>query len=239
MRSAFTSRVVALAAFAVLVTAAAAPAASAPGAPAGDAHPVVYVKDGDKYRPATHEEAEKAAHAAHGGILDKLAFTGIKRWDLGVYTLIVFGLLMLILAKFAWPHIKAGLEKREANILTALEQAKQDAAVARTELEAARKELAKAALDAREILDEARRDADALKVAKHEEGVKEAQAERERAKREAETRMEVMKKELIQEVTELAALMASKALRRQITVENQRQLLDESIAELKANANRA
>jgi F-type H+-transporting ATPase subunit b len=174
-----------------------------------------------------------------GGMLDKLEFTGIKRYDLGIYTLIVFGILMFVLSKFAWPHIKSGLEKREANILTALDQARQDAAAAKIELEAARKELAKASQEARAILDEARKDADALKIAKTEEGAKEAQAERERAKREVETRMEVMKKELIQEVTELAALMDSKALRRQITLETQHQLLDESIAELRAKANRA
>lgn len=174
---------------------------------------------------------------AHGEKKGGLAFTGIHRWDLGIYTLIVFGLLMFILAKFAWPKIKIGLEKREQKILGAIEQAKQDAAVAKTELEAARKELAKAAQDARAILDEARKDADALKLAKTEEGAKEAQAERERAKHEVENRMAVMKKELLQEVAELAALMASKALRRQITVENQRELLDESIAELKASAN--
>ena len=208
MRLATMSRLCALALFAVLVLAAPALAADA------------------------HGHGEKG-----GGMLDKLAFTGITRWDHGIYTLIVFGLLMAILAKFAWPHISSGLEKREAKILGALEQAKQDALVAKTELEAARKELAKAAQEARAIVEEARKDADALKVAKVEEGVKEAQAERDRAKREVETRMEVMKKELIQEVTELASLMASKALRRQITVENQRELLDESIAELKANVN--
>lgn len=212
MRLATTSRLCALALFAALVMAAPALAASAAS-------------------PDAHGSGEKA------GMLDKLEFTGIKRWDLGLYTLITFGLLMLILSKYAWPHIKSGLEQREAKILGAIEQAKQDAAVAKTELEAARKELAKAAQEARAILDEARKDADALKLAKTEEGAKEAQAERDRAKREVETRMEVMKKELIQEVTELAALMATKALRRQVTVENQRELLDESIAELKAITN--
>jgi F-type H+-transporting ATPase subunit b len=187
--------------------------------------------------PALAADAHGHSGGEKPGMLDKLEFTGIKRWDLGLYTLIVFGLLMLILSKYAWPHIKKGLEQREAKIIGAIEQARQDAAVAKTELEAARKELAKAAQEARAILDEARKDADALKLAKVEEGTKEAQAERDRAKREVETRMEVMKKELIQEVAELAALMATKALRRQVTLENQRELLDESLAELKATVN--
>src|SRR5688572_20450969 len=64
--------------------------------------------------------------ADHGGGEDKLAFLGLKRYDLGIYTLIVFGLLMFILSKFAWPHISEGLKKREAVILGAREEAQKE-----------------------------------------------------------------------------------------------------------------
>src|SRR5688572_25646359 len=141
MRFALSGRSFALAAVAALVSSAVALAAKEEkGAPPSP----LYVKDGAAYREAKPEEVAKAAHGhdAHGkgGGLD---LTGIKRYDLGIYTLIVFGLLLFVLSRFAWPHIRAGLEKREQNILSALEQAKQDAAVARTELESARRELAK------------------------------------------------------------------------------------------------
>ena len=172
-------------------------------------------------------------------MLDKLAFTGIKRWDLGLYTLIVFGLLMFVLSKYAWPHIKSGLEKREANILGALDQAKKDRIEAEARLAEAKKQLTEAAQQASAVLATARADADALRVAKQEEGAKEAQAERDRAKRETESKMESMRKELLQEVAQLAALMASKALGKQITLQDQRELIDDSIVELKANANKA
>ena len=183
--------------------------------------------------------ADPHGHGEGGGMFDKLAFTGIKRWDLGFYTLIVFGLLMFVLSKYAWPHIKTGLEKREANILGALEQAKKDRAEAEARLTEARKQLAEAAQQASAILAEARKDAESLKAAETEKGVKDAQAERERAARDANAKLEAMKKELMQQVAELAALMASKALRRQVSLEHQRELLDESIAELKVNANKA
>lgn len=206
--------------------------------------PTLFVKDGDKFREAKPEELPKAAAAGHdshggGGMLDKLEFTGIKRWDLGLYTLIVFGLLMFVLAKFAWPNIKAGLEKREANILGALEQARKDRTESEARLAEARKQLAEAAQQAGNLLAEARKDAEALKAAETEKGIKDAEAERDRARREAETRMETLKKELMQEVAQLAALMASKALGKQVTLEDQRQLIDDSIAELKASANKA
>ena len=146
-----------------------------------------------------------------GGVLDKLKFTGIQRYDLGIYTLIVFGLLIFVLAKFAWPHIKTGLEKREANILTALDQAKKDRVEATELLARAKKELDETAAKVRAMLDEARKDAEALKVAKTEEGVKDAQAERERGKREAEADRAALAKELQRQVVELATMIATKA----------------------------
>ena len=174
-----------------------------------------------------------------GGMLDKLEFTGIKRWDLGVYTLIVFGLLMFVLSKYAWPHIKSGLEKRETNILGALEEAKKERAEASALLARAKKDLDETAVKVAALLADARKDAEALKAAETEKGVKDAQAEREKAARDRQADLERMKKELMQEVTELATLIATKALRKQVTLENQRQLLDESIAELNTTAHKA
>ena len=66
--------------------------------------------------PAMAAEAPKEGE-------DKLGFLGLKRYDLGIYTLIVFGLLLFILSKYAWPHISEGLKKREAAIIGAREEA--------------------------------------------------------------------------------------------------------------------
>jgi F-type H+-transporting ATPase subunit b len=175
-------------------------------------------------------------HGEKGGGLD---FTGIKRYDLGIYTLIVFGVLLFVLSKYAWPQIKVGLEKREQNILSALEQARKDRAEAADLMARAKKELDETSAKVRGMLDEARKDAEELKAAKVEEGAKEAQAERERAKRETEADRAALTKEVQQRAVELAVLIASKALRQQISLQNSSALLDESIAELTANANRA
>lgn len=177
-----------------------------------------------------------AAEAKGGGeekAAGGLSFAGL-RWDLGIYTLIVFGILIWILSKYAWPHIREGLEKREANIKSALEEAKQAQAAARAEFEKARAELAKAAQDARAIVEEARRDADALKVTEREVGVKEAAAERDRAKREIEAAKDAALKDIYDQAVKLAALMSEKALRRAVSVEDHRRLLDEALADLKA-----
>jgi F-type H+-transporting ATPase subunit b len=180
--------------------------------------------------------ADAHGHGEGGGILDKMKFTGIHRWDLGLYTLIVFGLLMLILSWKAWPQIRAGLEKRELTITSALDEARKDRAAAAELMAQAKKELDATAGKVKEMLDEARRDAEALKAAKTEEGAKEAQAERDRAKREVEQERAALTKDIQQQAVELAVLIATKALRQQVSVDQQARLLDESIAELKANS---
>jgi F-type H+-transporting ATPase subunit b len=179
--------------------------------------------------------APALAAEGHGGGEEKggLSFAGL-RYDLAIYTLIVFGLLVLILSKFAWPHIREGLEKRETNIRSALDEARQAQQAARAEFEKARAELARAALDARAIVEEARRDAEALKVSEREVGIKEAAAERERAKREIEAAKDAALKDIYDQAVKLAALMSEKALRRSVSTEDHRRLLDEALADLKS-----
>ncbi len=180
-----------------------------------------------------------AADAPVGEQKGGLDFTGIKRWDLGIYTLVVFGLLMLIVGKFAWPNIRAGLAKREANIGGLLADAKRDRAEAEVQLAAAKKQLDEAAMQAKAILDEARRDADALKVTEREAGARDAQAERERVKRDLAIERDAALKDVYSQAVELASLIATKAIRQQMSVDRKGDLVDEAIAELKSNASRA
>lgn len=229
----------ALAVLAVLVAGAPARAAKAPAADDKHDHkakPALLVQDGDKTRPATDAEVKAAAgtdgdhgHAEKG----PLDFTGIKRYDLGIYTLIVFGLLMFVLSKFAWPHISEGLKKREAAIIGARDEAhkaRQDAEELRVKLQ---KDYADAQDRIRAMLDEARRDADVLKAGEKEVGAREAQAERERAKKEIDAELASIREQLHQQTVQLAALMSAKAIGRQLSADDHRRLLDESLAELK------
>ena len=77
-------------------------------------------------------EVGKTADAGHEK--DPTAFIDFpKRWDLTIYTLVVFLLLFLILYKFAWPNISAGLQKREemlSAVKDAAEKAKREAEAA-------------------------------------------------------------------------------------------------------------
>jgi F-type H+-transporting ATPase subunit b len=196
-----------------------------------------YVKDGDKFREAKQEELPGAAGDSHGHEKDKIGFAGI-RYDLGIYTLIVFGILMFILAKFAWPHIREGLEKREVNIRAALDQAKQGQTEATALLAAAKRQMDEGASQVKAMLDEARRDADVLRASEREAAARDIAAEKDRAKREIQAEKDSILKEVYDQSVKLAALMSEKALRRTVSADDHRRLLDESLAELRA-ANKA
>lgn len=152
-----------------------------------------------------------------------------------IVTVVVFGALLAILYAFAWGPILKGLQAREAAQFQAIEDAKRakdEAAALRAKLDA---ELAAAAQQAKAILDEARRDAEALKQAEREVGVKEAEAERERARRDIAIERDAALKDVYTQAVELATIMATKAVRQQVTVDAQSELVNASIAELNAS----
>jgi F-type H+-transporting ATPase subunit b len=192
-----------------------------------------------------HAEAEaKARDGGHGatghGVTEKdesgLGFTSFKRYDLGIWTLVVFGLLLLVLSKYAWPNIKAGLEKREATIRTAHEEAKQERMNAEAKLVEAKRQLDEAAAQAKAIIDEARKAADALRATEKEAGIKEAEARKQQAEREITAYKDALIKDVYSQAVKLAALMSEKALRREVSTADHSRLLEESLAELRSSS---
>ena len=183
--------------------------------------------------------APAVAADPHGEKKGGLDFTGLKRYDLGIYTIVVFCLLVFVVTKYAWPHIKTGLEKREQTIRGALEEARKDRDEARTALEQARKQLAEASMQAKGILDEARRDAEVVRDDLRAAGEKAAQSIKQNAQREIAAEKDALLKDVYEQAVKLAALMSEKALQRAVSAEDHRRLLDESIAELNQSANRA
>jgi F-type H+-transporting ATPase subunit b len=173
-----------------------------------------------------------ASEAAGGQ--PKSIFDLPERWDLSIYTVVVFLLLLGLLSKFAWPAIYQGMKNREemlAAAKTAAEKAKAEAEEMHKKLQA---EFASANDKIRLMLEEARRDADELRAKERDAGLKEAAAERDRAKREIETAKDQALTEIYQQSVQLAALMSSKAVRRGMTADDHTRLVDEALSELKA-----
>ena len=179
------------------------------------------------------------ANDAPKGESGGLGFMNLERYDLGIFTLIVFVSLCVILYFFAWPKISAGLAKREADIAADKDEAVKAKHEAEQMRETLKAEFAAAQDKIRAMMDEARRDAAALKTTEKAAGQKEAQEERDRAKREIETAKEQALQEIQQTAVQLASLMSSKAVGRHMGDDDHRRLVAESLGELKNTVTRA
>jgi F-type H+-transporting ATPase subunit b len=85
----------------------------------------------------------------------------------------------------------------------------------------------------REMLDEARKEAQSLKDDMVADARKDIQAERERLTREVNLARDEALQQIWNQGVQLAALISSKTIRRQLTPEDHRGLVDEALAELR------
>jgi len=154
------------------------------------------------------------------------------RLDLTIWTIIVFGVLLLVLRKLAWGPMLKGLQGREARIRGALDEAQMAREEAQKLLALHQTEMAKIHDKMRELLDEARREAQALKDKMTSEAHSEIQADKERVRREIQTETAQAKQELWNQAAQLATLVSAKVIARQLTPEDHRSLVDEAVAEL-------
>ena len=179
----------------------------------------------------------EAAGADHGGKpkVDVAESFGLKRWDLGIYTLIVFLLLLAILGRFAWGPMMRGLDAREAGLRKTHEDAEAARAESQKALAEVQARLARAADEIRAMLDEARRDAQVVKDQLKADAAGEIQAERDRIRREIEMARDQALQDIYQQAVQLAALVSTKAVKRELTPADHSRLLDEALADLRTN----
>lgn len=149
-----------------------------------------------------------------------------------LWTLVIFGLVIFVLGKFAWTPILGGLKQREEFIRTALQEAKRDREAAEARLKEYTDRLDSARAEATAIVDEARRDAEVVKRRLEEEARAEANRTIERAKREIGIAKETAVKELYALTAKLSTDVASKVLRREVQPSDHERLIRDAIAEL-------
>jgi F-type H+-transporting ATPase subunit b len=167
-----------------------------------------------------------AAHGGHGsGEPDPLSWDT----DLAIWTFVVFLVLLLVLWKFAWGPISQALDKREANIAENIAAAKRAQEDAREMLAEYERKLAGAADQVREMLDEARRDAEHTKQEIIAEAKSAAQAEHERAMRDIRTAADTAVKDLSARSADLAIALAGKVISAKLTPEERSGLVQESL----------
>jgi len=161
---------------------------------------------------------------------------GVFAGDVGnvLWTLVIFGLVVFVLGKFAWKPILSGLHQREQFIRTSLEQAKRDRDEAEARLREYTEKLTAARAEATAIVEEARRDADVVRRRIEQDANDEASKIVERARREIDIARQTAVRDLFAEASRLTTEVAAKILEREIRPEDHERLLRDSIARLDA-----
>lgn len=173
--------------------------------------------------------AAQAAADAHGGKRDIFEVA----LDLGLWTVVVFVLLLIILKKYAWGPMLEGLKKREENLHAAIEEARRAREEAASLRQMIDQEKAKMGEQVREAIDEARRDAARMAEDMKAQARAEIQADRERLRREIELARDQALAQLWQQTAQLATLVSAKVIHRQLDGDDHRRLVEEALAELK------
>lgn len=176
-----------------------------------------------------HAGAHDPGHGNAGASLESPAEF---KTDLAVYTFAVFVLLLLILSATAWPKISAAMLERENRIAADLAAAAEKHEEAKRLLAAHEAKLASSADEVREMLEEARRDAETTKTQIVEEARAAAEQERNRAIRDIDLAKDQALKTLAERSANQAIELASKVIGQAITPDRHAALIREGLAQL-------
>ena len=186
---------------------------------------------------AQKAEAKNAAHAeAEHGTAGKHAQPNPLAVDpdLAIWTVVIFVLLFAVLRAFAWPQISAALEERERKIADNIAAAEARHADAKRLLAEHEAKLAAAAGEVREMLEEARRDAEHTRKTIEAKGHQAAQDELARALREIERAKDGALQDMAEKSVNVAIDLAGKMIRAKLTSDEQGQIVRDALSTLSA-----
>lgn len=152
-------------------------------------------------------------------------------------TLVTFVVLLWLLSKTAWGPIVRGLRAREERIANDLRAAEENRRKSEALLREYDAKIAAAEAEIRKMMAQATADAEKIRVTLQARAQQEIEEMREKASREIDAEKTRAIAELQEQAAELATLVAEKILRRQITPEDQRELVRASLEQLAQSRN--
>jgi len=155
--------------------------------------------------------------------------------DLGIWTVIVFVLLLAILYRYAWGPLLAALEKREQGLKRIVDEAERNRAEALRLMEEHRRRIDQANEEVRGLIEQARRDAQKVRDELLHQAQTEAEATRDRAKKDIEQARDQAIGEIYSQTARLATEVAARVIGKSLTPEDHHRLLEQAVAELPAN----
>jgi len=185
----------------------------------------------DQFRGFPGDENLHESTEAHGGTN---APNPLVQLDPGlfIWTILTFLILFFVLAKFAWNPLLTALKSREDTIKSSLEDA-----------EKAKQELERLNVETESIVSEARSEAQSIRVEAKSSAEKikadimaQAGEERKKLRDETEKQIQVEKdraiSEIRQEVVSLTLSVAEKVIRKNLSKEDNKDLIEDSLKNL-------
>jgi len=183
-----------------------------------------------------HDEAHQGGHAEHigekGVNKDPSAISG----DLVIWTMVVFVTLLVALRKFAWTPIITALDKREESIRQDIASAEDARVNAEKMLAEHEQKLAAVQDEVREIIAEAKRDAEGAKQDIMAQAQSEAENTKRRAVEDIEHARDVALRELFDSMAGQVAGATEYVLGRSLSGEDQDRLIDEALSQFAGRA---
>jgi F-type H+-transporting ATPase subunit b len=149
-----------------------------------------------------------------------------------IWTIVCFLVVLFVLKRYAFGPVQQMIDTRRERIQSALDEADHARAEARELLEEHRKLIGQAKTESEEILAEARRIADAQRERVKVETEEDRQRRLEETRRQIEQATQQALGEIRDEVGKLSLLAAEKIVRKSLTGDDQRRLIDEALASI-------
>jgi len=164
--------------------------------------------------------------ASNGGFLIK---PGI---GLMVWTLLVFGVTMVLLARLAFPRISQALERRQRMIEDSIDTAERTRTEAEQVLAEYRERLKEARTQSEEIVQRARQTAESHEHEAKERGQDIVAEAAKRAERDIQAASRRALDDIRREVAELTIIATEKVTRKTLTDADQKRLVEEALGEM-------
>lgn len=152
-----------------------------------------------------------------------------------IVAIAVFVVLLVVLGKFAWGPILKGLKEREETIRKAVDDAKAASDRAQAVVQEYEARMAHAAEEAKAILEEAKRDAQALKAQIEASARSEAEAAKQRAVKEIDQARLAAWDTLVRDAAQLATEAASRIVHKSLDAAGHERLVADVVGQVQAS----
>ncbi len=185
--------------------------------------------EGDGHDHGAHDPTD----LSHNNATANIANPADIRFDMAIYSAVVFFLLLFLLGKFAWGPISHGLETREKSIADKIEQATRAAEEATAQLKQYEAKLAAAADEARAIVAQAHKDGEATREKIVAEANAAAQRERERAVADINAAKNEALREIAKQSVDTAIALAGNIVKREVKPAEHERLISDALSGFK------